>query len=80
MVGKFRCCTQRVSVYLKGYGQTTSETARGFTLANGWSYSGQSVDYSMAEFFVLSRYRHQGVGQGAFETILKEHPGVWESA
>lgn len=52
----------------------------GFALVSGWSYSGQSVDHSMAEFFVLLKYRHQGVGQQAVEAILKELPGVWESA
>ncbi len=52
----------------------------GFALLNKHAHSGRPVDQSMAEFFVLRRYRRGGVGTKAAHAIFTAHPGQWEAA
>jgi len=50
----------------------------GFALLNGWAPSGEPVDYAMAEFFVLRKYRRIGLGRTAARRIIAARPGRWE--
>jgi predicted acetyltransferase len=50
----------------------------GFALINDWSYSERAVDWSMAEFFVMRKYRRCGIGRDAASQIIRSHRGVWE--
>lgn len=52
----------------------------GFALINCDWHSGQSADHSMAEFFVVRKYRRAGVGAAAAAHLFKTLPGVWEVA
>lgn len=36
------------------------------------------VDYSLAEFFVMRKYRRHGVGRAAAEGVWRRFGGVWE--
>ncbi len=49
----------------------------GFALVNTHHYLPES-DYSMAEFFVMQRYRHQGLGQQFAVHVFEQHRGIWE--
>ena len=57
-----------------------AERVVGFALINAFSHSGGHVDHSMAEFFVLRKYRLGGVGAFAVQEILRRYPGRWEIA
>ena len=52
----------------------------GFALINAFAHSGQAADRSMAEFFILRKYRRGGVGAAAVAEILRRYPGRWEVA
>ena len=52
----------------------------GFVLINDHSHSGQPLDHSIAEFFVVRKYRGQGVGRQAAHAAFARHSGVWEAA
>ncbi len=52
----------------------------GFVLINDHSHSGQPLDRSIAEFFVVRKYRGQGVGRAAAHAAFARHPGIWEAA
>src|SRR5262245_35485001 len=52
----------------------------GFALVNDWSASGSAVDYGMAEFFVLRKYRRIGIGKNAAQELFQRYPGTWEIA
>jgi predicted acetyltransferase len=52
----------------------------GFSLINDVTHSGQAVNRSLGEFFILRKHRGQGVGQIAAEQIFSSHPGSWEVA
>jgi predicted acetyltransferase len=54
------------------------ERIAGFAFINDWSASGESTNYSVAEFFVLRKYRRAGLGTEAIRQILKERRAVWE--
>lgn len=56
------------------------ERVAGFALINAFAHSGGVVDHSMAEFFVLRKYRRGGVGALAVREILRRFPGCWEIA
>jgi predicted acetyltransferase len=49
----------------------------GFALVNTHHYLPES-EYSMAEFFVLQRYRRQGLGQKFAVHVFEQHCGTWE--
>ena len=50
----------------------------GFAFVSGWSASGLATDYSIAEFFVLRKYRRAGIGKRAAIEIISRRPGIWE--
>jgi predicted acetyltransferase len=52
----------------------------GFALVNAFAHSGGVCDHSMAEFFVMRKYRREAVGAIAVSEILQSHPGRWEVA
>ena len=54
------------------------ERVAGFALINSFFHSGGVLDHSMAEFFVLRKYRREGVGARAVAEILARYPGRWE--
>ncbi len=56
------------------------ERVVGFALINAFAHSGGVADHSMAEFFVLRKYRRGGVGALAVGEILRRYPGRWEIA
>jgi predicted acetyltransferase len=52
----------------------------GFALINAFAHSGQATDRSMAEFFILRKYRRGGLGAAVVAEILARYPGRWEIA
>ena len=52
----------------------------GFALINAFAHSGGGTDRSMAEFFILRKYRRGGLGAAAVAEILARYPGRWEIA
>ena len=52
----------------------------GFVLVNDFSHSGQPLDYSVAEFFVVRKHRRGGVGRAAARAVMAPRPGQWELA
>lgn len=52
----------------------------GFALLNQHAHSGEPVDWSMAEFFILRKHRRSGAGTEAAQAIFRHHPGQWEAA
>ena len=52
----------------------------GFLLVNAESHSGLTVDWNVAEFFILRKHRHAGVGAMAAHAVFARYPGVWEAA
>jgi predicted acetyltransferase len=52
----------------------------GFVLVNQHSLLGQPGIRAIAEFFVLRKYRRQGVGEAAARLTFAHFPGCWEVA
>ncbi|MEO7689852.1 MAG: GNAT family N-acetyltransferase [Sphingomonas sp.] len=52
----------------------------GFALLNTVSHTGASLDRNMAEFFIVRKHRHSGVGTAAARMIFSRYPGRWETA
>ena len=52
----------------------------GFALLNTTTHSGAAADRNMAEFFVVRKYRRQGLGLAAAQAIFDRYPGRWEAA
>jgi predicted acetyltransferase len=50
----------------------------GFVFLNRWSASGKPVDRSIAEFFVMRKYRREGIGTRMAHGVLRDRPGRWE--
>jgi predicted acetyltransferase len=50
----------------------------GFALLNPWSPSGRGTDRSIAEYFVMRKYRRAGIGRQAARQILGRYRGIWE--
>lgn len=50
----------------------------GFTLVNRWSALNRQLDKSVAEFFILRKYRRIGVGSRAAKLLFERWPGRWE--
>ncbi len=56
-----------------------SSRLTGFVLVNRHTFLATNKDaHSIAEFFVLKKYRRQGVGRRAFQKTISIHPGKWE--
>jgi predicted acetyltransferase len=52
----------------------------GFALINDQAHSGMATHRNVGEFFVLRKYRGQGVGRMAALTLFSQQPGEWEVA
>ncbi len=52
----------------------------GFALINDQAHSGMATHRNVGEFFVLRKYRGQGVGRMAALAMFSLHPGQWEVA
>jgi predicted acetyltransferase len=50
----------------------------GFALVNQWSALELPLDHSVAEFFVMRKYRRARVGTRAALLIFRRYPGRWE--
>ena len=55
------------------------ESLAGFALVNevNWLPENDGA-HSMAEFFVLKKYRRRGIGTGAARYVISRFPGKWE--
>jgi predicted acetyltransferase len=63
----------RVPLFIRADGQLA-----GFALVNRWSALNRPLDHAMAEFFILRRYRRQGIGSLAAAMAFARFPGRWE--
>ena len=52
----------------------------GFSLINDRTHSDRPADHNVGEFFILRKYRGQGVGRWAIRLIFSRYPGSWEVA
>jgi predicted acetyltransferase len=52
----------------------------GFALLNDETHSGRAANRNMGEFFILRKYRGNGVGRVAAELLFSRHAGSWEVA
>ncbi len=52
----------------------------GFILVNRWSALSRQLDRSVAEFFVLRKYRRIGVGSRAARVLFERWRGRWQVA
>ena len=50
----------------------------GFALVNRWSALDRPVEQSVAEFFVLRKYRRAGIGSAAARRLFGDFGGRWE--
>jgi predicted acetyltransferase len=55
-------------------------TTVGFSLINDSSHISEAVGANVAEFFVLRKFRGQGVGKSAARAMFNSWPGSWEVA
>ena len=52
----------------------------GFALVNDESHSTLPTEYSVAEFFVVRKYRGKGLGLLIAQCLFQRYPGTWEVA
>ena len=52
----------------------------GFALVNDRAIGGAAIDWNVAEFFVVRKYRGQGVGGLAARQMFERQPGRWQVA
>jgi len=52
----------------------------GLVLVRTLDESENALTHSMAEFFILRKYRHQGIGQVVAQQIFDMFPGQWSVA
>lgn len=51
----------------------------GFVLVARYNYlSGQKDTWVMAEFFIMRKYRHRGIGEYVARYIFSQFPGAWQ--
>lgn len=50
----------------------------GFAMVNDFPESDLATDYSMAEFFVLYKFRRQGIGKQAAHALFSRFQGKWQ--
>jgi len=51
----------------------------GFVMVNDYPEADdRETDYSLAEFFVMHKYRRMGIGKKAVFTVLDKHKGRWQ--
>ncbi len=56
-----------------------TERLAGFALLNKQSHEDRAIDWSMAEFFIVRKYRRGGIGTAAAQAIFGRFPGRWEA-
>jgi predicted acetyltransferase len=54
------------------------ERVAGFVLVNRWSALDRPLDHSVAEFFILRKYRRAGIGRSVAGLVFARYPGRWE--
>lgn len=52
----------------------------GFALVDDTSHSAIPADHSIAQFFILRKYRRSGLGLLAAQHLFQRYPGTWEVA
>lgn len=52
----------------------------GFALINDKGHSALPTEYSVGEFFIVRKYRGQGLGLIAAQRLFHRYPGAWEVA
>lgn len=52
----------------------------GFVLKAAHSYLGRTGGHNIAEFFILRKWRRQGIGRQVAVAIFNQFPGPWEVA
>ncbi|MDU2131278.1 GNAT family N-acetyltransferase [Finegoldia magna] len=50
----------------------------GFCMINDHSFNENSIDYSMAEFSIVPKYRKNGLGKRAISKVLSQRKGKWQ--
>ncbi|KZK06948.1 hypothetical protein AB996_0977 [Lactococcus cremoris] len=50
----------------------------GFALINNISEAEAKTDYTMSEFFVIYKYRHQNIAQKAVKLLFEKFKGTWQ--
>jgi predicted acetyltransferase len=51
----------------------------GFVLVSRYSVlTGNPDAWVMAEFFILRKYRHRGIGEWVARWVFDQHPGAWQ--
>jgi len=51
----------------------------GFVLVSRYNYlTGLKDGWVMSEFFIMRKYRHQGIGEHVARWIFDHHPGSWQ--
>ena len=50
----------------------------GFCMINDHSFNEKSIDYSMAEFSIVQKYRKNGLGKRAISKVLSQRKGKWQ--
>lgn len=54
------------------------DSVAGFVMLNKVSEFGEDIDYSVAEFFILPKFRRTGLGSDIFLVLRKQFKGQWE--
>ncbi len=57
---------------------TFDDRTAGFVLLHDWSALDRDIDHAIAEFFVMRKYRRNGVGKATLKLLLERYPGRWE--
>lgn len=50
----------------------------GFVMVNDYPEIDEPTDYTIAEFFVMYKYRQMGVGSFAARSVFERFPGRWQ--
>ena len=80
LADRFRCSAFRSSSSAFGTNRpcTFADNAlAGFVLVNEYYYISKGAK-TIAEFFVLKKYRRQGIGEEAAKQVFNLFPGRWE--
>lgn len=54
------------------------DSVAGFVMLNKISVFGEDIDHSVAEFFILPKFRRTGLGTDIFLVLRKQFKGQWE--
>ena len=50
----------------------------GFVMVNDYNETKLDTNYTVSEFFIMYKYRRNGVGKYAVKYILEKHKGKWQ--